>query len=239
MPSARIVTFFYFSFAGLHRYIHRILLPFTSGTFNDDACDIRDYLVKPRMSAAREETENSREAECEGTLWETITDHQVIPPLGDRRRRRPDPGPRRRRHRPWTYCNCSPRSPSWPSKWLALSTDCRSRRRRSMISIPPRICNYAQRIFTHIFTTVYNQVLIYTAEWTGASWREQKCPNFETVARGDSNLRLPWLWVRRSTAELRRTPGKVHLPKSFYSDSVTSVISYTAQFICFKGIPNC
>ena len=44
--------------------------------------------------------------------------------------------------------------------------------------------NYARRLFTHIFTTVYTQVLIYTAEWTGASGKERKCPNFETVAKG-------------------------------------------------------
>ena len=42
----------------------------------------------------------------------------------------------------------------------------------------------AQRLFTHISTTVYSQVLIYTAESTEASWRERKCPNFETVAKG-------------------------------------------------------
>ena len=36
----------------------------------------------------------------------------------------------------------------------------------------------AQRLFTHISTTVYSQVLIYTAESTEASWNERKCPNF-------------------------------------------------------------
>ena len=41
--------------------------------------------------------------------------------------------------------------------------------------------NYAERLFTHISTTLYGHVLIYTAEWTGALWRERKCPNFETV----------------------------------------------------------
>ena len=41
----------------------------------------------------------------------------------------------------------------------------------------------AQRLFTHISTTVYSQVLIHTAESTEASWRERKCPNFETVAK--------------------------------------------------------
>ena len=44
----------------------------------------------------------------------------------------------------------------------------------------------AQRLFTHIFTTVYSQVglLIYTAESTEASWSERKCANFETVTTG-------------------------------------------------------
>ena len=45
----------------------------------------------------------------------------------------------------------------------------------------------AQRLFTHISTTVYSQVLIYTAESTKATWSESKCPNFDTVAKGDSN----------------------------------------------------
>ena len=42
----------------------------------------------------------------------------------------------------------------------------------------------AQWLFTHISTTVYSQVLIYTAESTEASWSERKCPNFETVTTG-------------------------------------------------------
>ena len=42
----------------------------------------------------------------------------------------------------------------------------------------------AQRLFTHISTTVYSQVLIYTAESTEESWSERKCPNFETVTTG-------------------------------------------------------
>ena len=42
----------------------------------------------------------------------------------------------------------------------------------------------AQRLFTHISTTVYSQVLIYTAESAEASWSERKCPNFETVTTG-------------------------------------------------------
>ena len=42
----------------------------------------------------------------------------------------------------------------------------------------------AQRLFTHMSTTVYSQALIYTAESTEASWSEIKCPNFETVTTG-------------------------------------------------------
>ena len=45
--------------------------------------------------------------------------------------------------------------------------------------------NYARRlVYTHISTSNYSQILIYTAECTGASWREQKCPVFEMIAKG-------------------------------------------------------
>ena len=56
----------------------------------------------------------------------------------------------------------------------------------------------AQRLFTHISTTVYSQILIYTAEWTEASWSERKCPNFETVTMG-FEPGLSRLRVRHST----------------------------------------
>ena len=42
----------------------------------------------------------------------------------------------------------------------------------------------AQRLFTHMSTTVCSQALIYTAASTEAPWRERKCPNFETVSTG-------------------------------------------------------
>ena len=74
----------------------------------------------------------------------------------------------------------------------------------SLGSIMPR-GNYAQRLFTHISTTVYSQVLIYTAEWTEASWRERKCPNFETVAKGGFEPELSWWRVQHSTTELPRS----------------------------------
>ena len=47
-------------------------------------------------------------------------------------------------------------------------------------------CNLitVRRLFTHISTAVYSQVLVYKAEWIGASWRERKYPSFEKVAKG-------------------------------------------------------
>ena len=57
--------------------------------------------------------------------------------------------------------------------------------------------------------TVYSQVLIYTAESTEASWRERKCPNFETAATGEFEPGLSRLRVRHSTTELPRSTWKV------------------------------
>ena len=50
----RLLRFFYFSFVGLHRHIPRILLALLVKLFTDDACDISNYLMKPRISATRE-----------------------------------------------------------------------------------------------------------------------------------------------------------------------------------------
>ena len=36
---------------------------------------------------------------------------------------------------------------------------------------------------THISTAVYRQVPNYSTEWNGASWRDLKCPCFETAAK--------------------------------------------------------
>ena len=44
--------------------------------------------------------------------------------------------------------------------------------------------HYVRRLFSHISTTIYSQVLIYTAERTGASWRDRRCTNFKRVANG-------------------------------------------------------
>ena len=35
----------------------------------------------------------------------------------------------------------------------------------------------------HISTNVYSQVLIYTAEWTGASWMKRRCPRLKMAAK--------------------------------------------------------
>ena len=50
-----------------------------------------------------------------------------------------------------------------------------------------------RKLLTHISATDPSQVLIYTAEWTEASWRERKCPNFETAAEG--------IWTRALSVE--------------------------------------
>ena len=63
---------------------------------------------------------------------------------------------------------------------------------------------YAQRLITHISSTVYYQVLIYTAEWTESSWRERKQTHFEKVAKGGFEPGLSRLRVRHSTTELSR-----------------------------------
>ena len=62
--------------------------------------------------------------------------------------------------------------------------------------------NYAEWLITRISNTVYSQVLIYTAEWTEASWRDQKCPNLKTIAKGGFKPGLSQLWVRHSTTDL-------------------------------------
>ena len=45
------------------------------------------------------------------------------------------------------------------------------------------ILTMQKQLFTHMSTTVYSQVLIYTAESTGIVKR-QKYPNYETIAKG-------------------------------------------------------
>ena len=48
-----------------------------------------------------------------------------------------------------------------------------------------RRCNYAWRPIMH--SHFHHQVLICPAESTGVRLRERKCPNFETIAKGDLN----------------------------------------------------
>ena len=47
--------------------------------------------------------------------------------------------------------------------------------------IQSRCTYYSITYFQHC---VCSQLLIYTAEWTGALWRERRCQSFETVAKG-------------------------------------------------------
>ena len=60
----------------------------------------------------------------------------------------------------------------------------------------------ARRLFIHISSTVYSQVLNYTAEWTGVSGREQKRSGFEMATTLNwfphnfaFETRLSWLRV--------------------------------------------
>ena len=70
----------------------------------------------------------------------------------------------------------------------------------------------AQRLLTHISTTVYSQVLIYTAESTEASCSERKCPNFETVTTGIRTRALsiasPAFYQLSYRAPQIRAPGR-------------------------------
>ena len=54
----------------------------------------------------------------------------------------------------------------------------------------------------YISTAFHSQILIYTAEWTKASWRERKCPNFKMVAKRGLKPGLSRLRVPPSTTEL-------------------------------------
>ena len=54
-------------------------------------------------------------------------------------------------------------------------------------------------------TTVYSQVLIHTAESTGALMERTKMPNLRNGTKGGFEPGLTWLRVRHSTAELPRS----------------------------------
>ena len=90
--------------------------------------------------------------------------------------------------------------------------------------------NYAQWLFTQMSTTIYSQVLIYSAEWTGASRRERKCPNFETVPKG-IRTRAPLIaspaFYRWATALLSLSPFTipVHIITPYHS-------SLCSQLLC-------
>ena len=62
----------------------------------------------------------------------------------------------------------------------------------SLGNVQPLCILHEDYLFTHISTAVYSQVLIYTAEWTEALWRERKCPCYETAAKVIRNQALGW-----------------------------------------------
>ena len=70
----------------------------------------------------------------------------------------------------------------------------------------------AKTIHSHFHHCLY-QVLIYTAEWTGASWSERKCPNFKTVAKG---IRTRALSIASPTF-YRWTTTFHNCPKHYYA----------------------
>ena len=53
----------------------------------------------------------------------------------------------------------------------------------SLGSIQPYAAINARRLLVHISTTVYSQILIYTAEWTGAMLRQNLAQCFNTAAQ--------------------------------------------------------
>ncbi len=77
-----------------------------------------------------------------------------------------------------------------------------------------------ETIFSHIYTIVYSQALIYIAEWTGAPWRERKCPCMETATKE--------IWTRAPSIE----------SQAFYSwaTALHSSIRYRHIWICKLGI---
>ena len=86
----------------------------------------------------------------------------------------------------------------------------------SLGSIQPS-WNYCAKLFSHIFTPL---ALIYIAEWTGAPWREWKCPCMETAAKE--------IWTRAPSIE----------SQAFYSwaTALHSSIQYRHIWICKLGI---
>ena len=48
----------------------------------------------------------------------------------------------------------------------------------SLGNIQPYATINARRLLIYVSTTVYSQILIYTAEWTGAMTSEKTCPRF-------------------------------------------------------------
>ena len=96
----------------------------------------------------------------------------------------------------------------------------------------------AQRLFTHISTTVYSQVLIYTAESTEASWSERKCPNFETVTTG-FEPGLSRLRVRHSTnwaTALHVGTQRFIVEATYFSQNLGNFFYFSLPLVSFGGV---
>ena len=58
----------------------------------------------------------------------------------------------------------------------------------------------ARRLFPHLSTVVYSQILIYRTECTGTLLRERKCTSLETAANGiEESVRHSTAYIPRST----------------------------------------
>ena len=76
-------------------------------------------------------------------------------------------------------------SPLGRSKHFTLSQTCSFRHQLDFSGKhSSHAAIFSRRLITHISTTVYSQVLVYTAESIKAPMERRNCPIFETVAKG-------------------------------------------------------
>ena len=85
---------------------------------------------------------------------------------------------------------CTAQSASLSGRPVRLHSDTNSTPFGKHSSHAAIMCEDYSLAFPPLSNSVYSQVLIHTSEWTEASWRERKCPNFETVAKGWFKLGL-------------------------------------------------
>ena len=106
----------------------------------------------------------------------------------------------------------------------------------------------AKTIHSHFQHHLYNQVVIYTAEWTGASRRERKFPSFETVAKG-IRTRAPliaspafyrWATAIHNHHSLAKLQSPVLIIEHLYG-SVTAMYNWTctAKKLAVNGTCTC